>query len=145
MFGFLPESAPLVFSEDIAMARRYIFTCNHCGFSVDRWEDGNRYLEWPIGTRNYLYHPADIQQTEQLVQEIYGHSPTPYECQRAFQMYGGNETEFLCCDCLAINRIDVKREPQICASLTPPRYAPLVALLKPNVRSVGRAISTAAK
>jgi len=25
------------------------FTCDHCGFSVDFWDDGNRYLKWPPG------------------------------------------------------------------------------------------------
>ena len=30
------------------MAGCYTFSCDHCGFSVDWWEDGNRYLEWPI-------------------------------------------------------------------------------------------------
>jgi hypothetical protein len=98
------------------MAGCYTFSCDHCGFSVDSWEDGNRYLEWPIGTRNYLYHPSDIHETERLMREIYGHKPTPDEYMRAFRRYGGNETEFLCYDCLAISRIDVEIEPRICAS-----------------------------
>jgi len=25
------------------------FTCDHCGFSVDFWDDSNRYLKWPPG------------------------------------------------------------------------------------------------
>ena len=77
------------------MAGCYTFTCAHCGFSVDSWEDGNRYLEWPIGTRNYLYHPADIDETERLMREIYRHSPTTDEYMMAFRRYEGNETEFL--------------------------------------------------
>ena len=98
------------------MAGCYSFTCDHCGFSVDWWEDGHRYLEWPIGTRNYLYHPADIEVTERLMQQIYGRSPTPEDYGRVFRMYGGNETEFLCYDCLTISRIDIEREPRICAN-----------------------------
>jgi Zn finger protein HypA/HybF involved in hydrogenase expression len=35
---------------------------------------------------------------------------------RAFQRYGGNETEFLCYDCLIITRVDVEIEARICAS-----------------------------
>jgi hypothetical protein len=98
------------------MAGCYTFTCDHCGFSVDSWEDGNRYLEWPIGTRNYLYHPADIKETERLMQEIYGRSPAPEEYEMAFRRYGGNESEFLCYDCLTISRIDVERDPRVCSS-----------------------------
>jgi hypothetical protein len=98
------------------MAGCYTFSCDHCGFSVDSWEDGNRYLEWPIGTRNYLYHPSDIGETERLMREIYGHSPTPDEYMWAFRRYGGNETEFLCCGCLAISRIDEKRDLRVCSS-----------------------------
>jgi hypothetical protein len=98
------------------MAGCYTFSCDHCGFSVDSWEDGNRYLEWPIGTRNYLYHPSDIDETERLMREIYGHSPTPDEYMTAFRRYGGNETEFLCCGCLAISRIDEKRDLRVCSS-----------------------------
>src|SRR5258708_36881283 len=98
------------------MAGCYTFSCDHCGFSVDSWEDCNRYLEWPIGTRNYLYHPSDIDETERLMREIYGHSPTPDEYMTAFRRYGGNETEFLCCGCLAISRIDEKRDLRVCSS-----------------------------
>jgi hypothetical protein len=98
------------------MASCYTFSCDHCGFSLDWWEEGNRYLELPTGTRNYLYHPSDVDETERLMQEIYGHSPTPEEYVRAFRRYGGNETEFLCYDCLAISRIDVEIEPRTCAS-----------------------------
>src|ERR1700751_2027300 len=82
------------------MAGLYTFTCDLCGFRVNWREDGNRNLEWPIGTRNYLYHPSDIEETEHLMQEIYGCQPTPEEYEKVFQRYGGNETEFLCCDFL---------------------------------------------
>jgi len=34
----------------------------------------------------------------------------------AFRRYGGNETEFLCYDCLTISRIDVEIDLRICAS-----------------------------
>src|SRR6266403_3829508 len=51
-----------------------------------------------------------------LMREIYGHSPTPDEYLRAFRRYGGNETEFLCYDCLTISRIDVEIDLRICSS-----------------------------
>ncbi len=129
------------------MAGCYTFSCDHCGFSVDSWEDGNRYLEWPIGTRNYLCHPSDIDETERLMREIYGHSPTPDEYMTAFRRYGGNETEFLCCGCLAISRIDEKRETfESVRAVSLPRYErSVIALPPPNARSVARAILTLAK
>jgi hypothetical protein len=46
------------------------FTCDHCGFAVNWWDDGNRYLEWPTGTRNYLYHPGDRSKTDDLMLKI---------------------------------------------------------------------------
>jgi hypothetical protein len=98
------------------MAGCHTSSCDHCGFSVDWWEDGNRYLEWPIGTRNYLHHPSDIEETDRLMREIYGHSPTPEEYVRAFRRYGGNETEFLCYDRLAISHIDVEIDRRLSAS-----------------------------
>jgi hypothetical protein len=60
--------------------------------------------------------PSDVEETESLMQEIYGRSPTLEEYVRAFRRYGGNETEFLCYDCLAISRIDVEIDLRICAS-----------------------------
>jgi hypothetical protein len=46
------------------MAQCNKFTCDGCGFSVNYWDDGNRYLECPAGTRHYLYHPRDIYETD---------------------------------------------------------------------------------
>jgi hypothetical protein len=50
------------------------------------------------------------------MREIYGHSPTPEEYVRAFRRYGGNETEFLCYDRLAISHIDVEIDRRLSAS-----------------------------
>jgi hypothetical protein len=96
------------------MAQCTKFICDQCGFSVDWCDDGNRYLEWPPGIRNYLYHPADIPETERIMNLIYGRSPSQDEYKRAFQLYGGNESEFLCLSCAEVNRIDSKRDPMKC-------------------------------
>jgi hypothetical protein len=90
------------------------FTCDECGFAVNCWDDGNRYLEWLPGTRNYLYHPGDRSKTEDLMLKIYGRQPTSEEYANAFRLYGGNENEFLCADCATISRIDRKRDPKVC-------------------------------
>lgn len=45
---------------------------------------------------------------------IYGRSPTPDEYKRAFELYGGNESEFLCLSCAEVNRIDSERDPMEC-------------------------------
>ncbi|HXM48487.1 MAG TPA: hypothetical protein VN956_11635, partial [Pyrinomonadaceae bacterium] len=63
-----------------------------------------------------MHHPSDIDETDRLMREIYGHSPTTDEYMMAFRRYGGSETEFFCYDCLAISRIDVEIEPRFCAS-----------------------------
>jgi hypothetical protein len=96
------------------MAQCTQFSCDRCGFYVDWWDDGNRYLEWPTGMRHYLYHPSDISETERIMNLIYGRSPTSDEYKRAFELYGGNESEFLCSSCAEVNRIDSKRDPMKC-------------------------------
>src|SRR5262249_35297245 len=96
------------------MAQCTKFICDHCGFSVDWWDDGNRYLEWPAGVRNYLYHPRDSSETDRVMILIYGRSPSPEEYNRAFQLYGGNESTFLCLGCAEVNRIDPKRDATAC-------------------------------
>jgi len=96
------------------MAQRTKFTYDRCGFSVDYWDDGNRYLEWPAGTRNYLYHPGDAFERERIMNLIHGRSPTGDEYKRAFELYGGNESEFLCLSCAEVNRIDPKRDLMKC-------------------------------
>jgi hypothetical protein len=45
---------------------------------------------------------------------IYGRAPTRDEYERAFQLYGGNESGFLCLSCAEVNRIDSKRDPMKC-------------------------------
>ena len=45
---------------------------------------------------------------------IYGRSPTRDEYERAFQLYGGNESAFLCLSCAEVHRIDSKRDPMKC-------------------------------
>ena len=45
---------------------------------------------------------------------IYGRSPTRDEHKRAFELYGGNESEFLCLSCAEVSRIDPKRDPMKC-------------------------------
>ena len=96
------------------MAQCTKFICDRRGFYVDWWDDGNRYLEWPAGTRNYLYHPRDRAETERVMNLIYGRSPSQAEYNRAFQLYGGNESAFLCLSCAEVNRIDPKRDLMKC-------------------------------
>ena len=45
---------------------------------------------------------------------IYGRAPSREEYNRAFQLYGGNESEFLSLDCAKVNRIDPKRDGMGC-------------------------------
>jgi Zn finger protein HypA/HybF involved in hydrogenase expression len=45
---------------------------------------------------------------------IYGRSPTRDEYERAFQLYGGDESGFLCLSCAEVNRIDSKPHPMKC-------------------------------
>jgi len=112
----------LAWSAGLSMAQCTKFTCDRCGFSVDWWDDGNWYLEWPMGMRHYLYHPRDISETERIMNLIYGRSPTRDEPSYArltpsyegHTLYGGNESEFLRLSCAVVSRIDPKRDPMKC-------------------------------
>ena len=45
---------------------------------------------------------------------IYGRSPSRDENERAFELYGGNESELLCLSCAEVNRIAPKRDLMKC-------------------------------
>jgi len=40
------------------MAISLRFVCDTCGLSVEGWDDGNPYVEYPSGKRRYCYHPS---------------------------------------------------------------------------------------
>ncbi|MDX2444866.1 MAG: hypothetical protein QNK30_13805 [Bacteroidales bacterium] len=41
------------------MAMCLRFTCDKCGFYQEGWDEGNPYIEFPKGKRNYYYHPGN--------------------------------------------------------------------------------------
>ena len=40
------------------MAQGVTFSCNHCGHSIEAWDDGNPYYLDERGKKRYAYHPS---------------------------------------------------------------------------------------
>jgi hypothetical protein len=96
------------------MAARYEFTCDRCGFSVEAWDDGNPYIEYPKGKRHHFYHPGEDEQIKEITRTIVGHEPTRQECDNILKKYGGNESDFICRSCLKIDQYDESKDPLVC-------------------------------
>ena len=45
------------------------FTCSHCAFKIEAWDDGNRYLTDSEGKRHFFYHPGDITEMRIFAEE----------------------------------------------------------------------------
>jgi hypothetical protein len=97
-----------------AMSARYTFTCNLCDFSLDAWDDGNPYIEYPTGTRQYIYHPGESQKIAEIAEAILGREPTEDDCSTILQKYAGNEPDHICRACHKVIRIDREKDPCAC-------------------------------
>jgi hypothetical protein len=96
------------------MAACYEFTCDRCGFSVEAWDDGNPYIEYPKGKRHHFYHPGEVDQIKEIARKIVGHEPTRQECDDILKKYAGNESDFICRSCLKIDQYDERKDPLVC-------------------------------
>lgn len=95
------------------------FTCSHCGFGIDAWEDGNRYVEDVRGERHFWYHPAH-HGPDAFVAELLSKGIEPAVVaggggQEVVRFVGGNESDYLCMNCGEECRRDPWRDPVVCA------------------------------
>ena len=98
------------------MAACYKFTCNKCGFAIESWDEGNPYIEYPKGQRQYYYHPEESDEIERIASEILGHFPTRPERDAVLHTYGGNAANFICRECESLTKLDPEVDPLLCAS-----------------------------
>jgi DNA-directed RNA polymerase subunit RPC12/RpoP len=97
------------------MAARTDFTCSHCGFKVEAWDDGNCYLTDSEGKRHFFYHPGDYGQTREFYQQQTGCAEVREDDYLAFwRERGGNEWDLICMHCGRQTRRDPKRDPMRC-------------------------------
>ncbi len=96
------------------MSACFEFTCDRCGFSVESWDGGNPYIEYPKGKRHHFYHPGEDDQINKIARTIVGHEPTRQECADVLKKYGGNESDFICRSCLKIHQYDERKDPLVC-------------------------------
>lgn len=73
------------------MAEGRLFVCNHCGRSIEAWDDGNPYFINARGKKEYAYHPD------------------PHR-----DLCIGNDTPHLCLDCGAKFKVDSRKPISAC-------------------------------
>lgn len=91
------------------------FTCNKCGFSVESWDDGHPYIEFPKGARNFFYHPGESEVISEVAEKILGHHASNFECEEVLQKYGGAASEFICRKCRHVSVLDPQKDQLVCA------------------------------
>lgn len=96
------------------MAALTEFTCNHCAFKVEAWDDGNRYLTDSEGKRHFFYHPGDIREMRGFAEEQTQGNMTEEDYLAFFKEHCGNEGAYLCMHCGRQTRRDPKRDPMRC-------------------------------
>ncbi len=98
------------------MAAQITFTCTSCGFSVESWDDGNPYIEGPDGKRHHFYHPCEDQQIRKIVSKIIAHSPDENEIEEMLRLHAGNESDYICLECLKFCKRDGLKDELRCSS-----------------------------
>ena len=90
------------------------FTCHHCGFQVEAWSDGNRYLTDTAGTRHFFYHPGDLMEMRAFAEAQTQSRMTEEEYLAFLQAHCGNEGDWLCLHCGCQTRRDPHHDPMHC-------------------------------
>jgi len=93
-----------------------IFTCEKCGFSLEAWDEGNPYIEYPEGERHYFYHPDGEKILKEIASKILGHSPSPAEQEKIEAKYTRNAPDHICRVCGEISRVDPEKDGKVCPS-----------------------------
>ena len=102
-----------------SMASCLKFTCSSCGFSIEGWDGGNPYIEYPKGVRKYYHHPRVRPAIWDVAREAFGikifnRKPTEAEMRQFYIEHTGNAPDYLCIDCGTISRIDGRKEKMVC-------------------------------
>ena len=110
----------------MAMSLRY--TCDQCGFSLEGWDDGNPYIEFPPGQRHFFYHPGGEAELREIAVQIAGHVPSEAEFQEILREKAGNAPDHICRDCGEISKVDPERNGRICPNCNSARIEDVYGL-----------------
>lgn len=90
------------------------FTCSHCSFKVEAWDDGNRYLTDSEGKRHFFYHPGDITEMRAFAEEQTQRPLTERDYSAFLREHVGNESAHPRMNCGRQTRRDPKRDSMRC-------------------------------
>lgn len=96
------------------MAECLKYTCDSCGFSLEAWDEGNPYIEYPAGNRQHFYHPEEDYEIRRIAESILSREPTSEDCERILREYAGNEPDHICYDCQTVFRLDPDKDALVC-------------------------------
>ena len=103
------------------MAALTEFTCSHCTFKVEAWDDGNRYLTDSEGKRRFFYHPGDLAEMRAFAEKQTQSLLTEEEYTAFLKKHLGNEGAYLCMNCGRQTRRDPKRDSMLCSRCAKPK------------------------
>jgi len=98
------------------MAMCLRFTCDNCGFYQEGWDEGNPYIEFPNGKRNYYYHPSNEILVGDLRLNIDNPETSDNELKELIENgVKGNASDYICRDCERVSKIDSDRDEVQCS------------------------------
>ena len=90
------------------MAMQLRYRCKECGFTAEGWDEGNPYIEFSNGKREYFYHPGgELELMRRLMLE--GSDESLGE-----ERSRGNAPDHLCLDCKEVTMLDPDRDKMQC-------------------------------
>jgi DNA-directed RNA polymerase subunit RPC12/RpoP len=91
-----------------------IFTCEHCGHTVEGWDEGNPYIIDSKMKRVYFYHPGGEHILEQVAGEVIAASNGALDFDTVLKERTGNAPDHVCMQCGHIRKFDPGRDTAIC-------------------------------
>jgi len=85
----------------MAMSLRY--TCESCGFTVEGWDDGNPYVGYENGDRDYYYHPISESEVFEMIMK-----------KGLNELRRGNALDHICMNCESITMLDPYHDKMVC-------------------------------
>jgi len=105
------------------------FTCTHCQFDIDSWDDGSPYLLCDDGRRHYFGHPIEHFEWKRCFEMETGQPPTSNDELMAFvSARVGHEAHYLCLHCARQAQRDPKRDSLLCTGCKKPTLKALTEL-----------------
>lgn len=97
------------------MALRTTFTCTHCQFDIDSWDEGSPYLLCDDGFRFYFCHPCEHSDWRRCFERETGKQPASDEELMSFvSARACHEAHYLCLHCARQTKRDPKRDSLLC-------------------------------